>query len=318
MGVVRRLVADAPGERLDRFLAGRHADLSRSHVSALVGRGLVKVDGCCVKASYRLRGGEAVEVELLPPPPSRLTPQDIPLAVVYEDADVLVVDKPAGMVVHPAPGHPVGTLVNALLGRIPELARLEEGERPGIVHRLDRDTSGLMVVAKSRRAHEHVARQLKEREVRKVYNALVEGRLEPDEGVIEAPIGRDARNRKRMAIVHGGRDASTAYRVVGRLPGYTLIEAYPRTGRTHQIRVHFASLGHPLASDGVYGGRDVGLDRHFLHASTLGFRLPGDERYVEHHTPLPPELSYALASLRSAASTVGSSAGDGRRPAERS
>ena len=299
MGVVRRLVADAPGERLDRYLAARHGDLSRAHISALVGRGLVRVNGSTVKSSYRLKGGETVEVEVAPPLPASLAPQDIPVAVVYEDDDVLVVDKPAGLVVHPAPGHPAGTLANALLARLPELARIEEGLRPGIVHRLDKDTSGLMVVAKSRRAHEHVARQLKEREVRKVYTALVEGRLEPPEGTIVAPVGRDPRNRKRMAVVQDGREAETAYRVMEKLPGFTLVEAYPRTGRTHQIRVHFASLGHPLAGDGVYGARELGLGRHFLHAGALGFRLPGDERYIEHFAPLPPELSAALASLRS-------------------
>ena len=299
---MRRLVADVPGKRLDRFLADRHGDLSRSHVSGLVGRGMVRVNGAPAKASYRLRGGETVEVEVMPPEPTHLAPQDIPLAVVYEDADVLVVDKPAGMVVHPAPGHPIGTLVNALLGRIPELARIEDGLRPGIVHRLDRDTSGLMVVAKNRQAHEYVARQLKERAVRKVYTALVEGRLEPSEGTISAaPIGRDPRNRKRMAIVQDGRDSETAYRVVERLPGFTLVEAHPKTGRTHQIRVHFASLGHPLAGDGVYGARDIGLGRHFLHAGVLGFRLPCDGRYVEHYAPLPPELSGALASLQNEA-----------------
>ena len=204
MGVVRRLVADAPGERLDRYLAARHGDLSRAYISALVGRGLVRVNGTSVKASYRLKGGETVELEVAPPPPALLSPQDIPITVVYEDEDVLVVDKPAGLVVHPAPGHPAGTLANALLARLPELARIEEGLRPGIVHRLDRDTSGLMVVAKNRRAHDYVARQLKEREVRKVYTALVEGRLEPPAGTIAAPIGRDPRNRKRMAVVQGG------------------------------------------------------------------------------------------------------------------
>ena len=298
---MRKLVADAPGERLDRFLADRHGDLSRSHVSGLVGRGLVRVNGAIAKASYRLRGGETVEVQVMPPEPTHLAPQDIPLAVVYEDADVLVVDKPAGMVVHPAPGHPIGTLVNALLGRIPELARIDDGLRPGIVHRLDRDTSGLMVVAKNRRSHEYVARQLKERAVRKVYTALVERRLEPPEGTVVAPIGRDPGNRKRMAIVQDGRDAETAYRVAERLPGFTLVEACPKTGRTHQIRVHFASLGHPLAGDGVYGARDVGLGRHFLHAGVLGFRLPGDGQYVEHYSPLPLELLEFLASLQSEA-----------------
>ena len=300
-GEVRTLVADAPGERLDRYLADRHDDLSRSHVAGLVRRGLVRVNGAAAKASYRLKGGETVEVEVAPPEPTQLTPQDIQLSVVYEDDNVLVVDKPAGMVVHPAPGHPVGTLVNALLGRMPELAQTEDGLRPGIVHRLDRDTSGLMVVAKNRQAHDYVARQLKNRAVRKVYTALVEGLLEPSEGTIAAPIGRDPRNRKRMAIVQGGRDAETAYRVVERLLGFTLVEAYPKTGRTHQIRVHFASLGHPLAGDGVYGARDVWLRRHFLHAGVLGFRLPCDGRYVEHYAPLPPELSGALASLQSEA-----------------
>ena len=309
MGVVRRLVADAPGERLDRFLANRHGDLSRSHVSGLVDRGLVKVNGAPAKASYRLRGGEMVEVEVAPPQPTNLAPQDIPLAVVYEDDDVLVVDKPAGMVVHPAPGHPIGTLVTALLGRMPELARIEDGLRPGIVHRLDKDTSGLMVVAKNRRAHDYVARQLKEREVRKVYTALVEGRLEPPAGIIAAPIGRDPRNRKRMAVVQGDREAETAYRVTEKLSGFTLIEAYPRTGRTHQVRVHFASLGHPLAGDVVYGARKLGLGRHFLHAGALGFRLPGDERYVEHFAPLPPELSAALASVGSAKAPSDATAG---------
>ena len=318
MEVVRRLVADAPGERLDRFLANRHGDLSRSHVSGLVDRGLVKVNGAPAKASYRLRGGEMVEVEVAPPQPTNLAPQDIPLAVVYEDDDVLVVDKPAGMVVHPAPGHPIGTLVNALLGRMPELARIEDGLRPGIVHRLDKDTSGLMVVAKSRRSHDYVARQLKERAVRKVYTALVEGRLEPSEGTVEAPIGRDPRNRKRMAVVQGGRDAETPYRVLERHPGFTLVEAYPKTGRTHQIRVHFASLGHPLAGDSVYGARDIGLGRHFLHAGVLGFRLPGDGRYVEYFAPLPPELSAALAGLQSMAELSPSSVGRSPQSLERS
>ena len=315
---MRRLVADAPGERLDRFLADRHDDLSRSHVSGLVDRGLVKVNGAPAKASYRLRGGEMVEVEVAPPQPTQLAPQDIPLAVVYEDDDVLVVDKPAGMVVHPAPGHPIGTLVNALLGRMPELARIEDGLRPGIVHRLDKDTSGLMVVAKSRRSHDYVARQLKERAVRKVYTALVEGRLEPSEGTVEAPIGRDPRNRKRMAVVQGGRDAQTAFGILKRLPGYTLVEAQPKTGRTHQIRVHFASLGHPLAGDGVYGARDIGLGRHFLHAGVLGFRLPGDGRYVEHRAQLPPELSAALAGLQSTAELSPSTAGRSPQSLERS
>ena len=297
MGVVRILVGDVHGERLDKFLAGSQSDLSRSHISSLVGRGLVRVNGSSAKSSYRLKGGEVVEMDVSPPLPTTLLPQDIPVAVVYEDDDVLVVNKPAGMVVHPAPGHPLGTLVNALLARLPELGRIEEGLRPGIVHRLDKDTSGLMVVAKNRRAHEHVSRQIKEREIRKVYMALVSGRLEPAEGTIAARIGRDPRNRKRMAVVEGGREADTSYRTLERLPGFTLVEALPRTGRTHQIRVHFSHLGYPIAGDALYGGKSLHLGRQFLHSQALGLRLPSSERYVEFSSPLPAELDAFLTQL---------------------
>ncbi|MBI4281975.1 MAG: RluA family pseudouridine synthase [Chloroflexi bacterium] len=295
---VRRVVADLRGERLDKFLALKHEDLSRAYISGLVARGLVTVNGAIAKPSYRLKGGEVVEMEIVPPPPTTLSPQDIPLAVVYENDDLLVVNKPAGMVVHPAPGHPLGTLVNALLARLPGISGVGEGLRPGIVHRLDKDTSGLMVVAKNRRAHEDVSRQIKNRAVRKVYIALVTGLLEPAEGTVHAPIGRDPRNRQRMAVVAGGREAETSYRTLERLPGFTLVEASPRTGRTHQIRVHFSSLGHPLAGDSLYGGKEPRLGRHFLHAHVLGFRLPATGEYVEFTSPLPAELDTFLVQLR--------------------
>lgn len=291
-------MADLPGERLDKFLALKQEDLSRAYISALVARGLVTVNGTTAKASYRLKGGELLEIEVAPPPPSTLSPQDIPITVVYEDEDLLVVDKPAGMVVHPAPGHPLGTLVNALLARLPDLRGVGEGVRPGIVHRLDKDTSGLMVVAKNRQAHEYVSSQIKERAIRKVYIALATGVLEPAEAIIRARIGRDSRNRKRMAVVEWGREAETSYRVMERLPGFTLVEAVPKTGRTHQIRVHFSSLGHPLAGDSLYGGKDPRLDRQFLHAHILGFRLPTTEEYVEFTSPLPVELDALLVQLR--------------------
>ena len=298
MGVVRRLVADIPGERLDKFLALKQGDLSRAHISGLVARGLVTVDGVTAKASYRIKGGELLELEVAPPPPMTLLPQDIPVTVVYEDGDLLVVDKPAGMVVHPAPGHPLGTLVNALLARLPDIEGIGEELRPGIVHRLDKDTSGLMVVARNRQAHDHVSRQMKGREVRKVYLALAAGALEPAEGIIRASIGRDPRNRKRMAVVDVGREAETSYRVLERLSNFTLVEAFPKTGRTHQIRVHFSSLGHPLAGDTLYGGKDSRLDRQFLHAHVLGFRLPSTGEYVEFTSPLPGELSAFLVRRR--------------------
>ena len=259
--------------------------------------GLVKVDGAVVKPSYRLRGGEEVEVRVLPPPPSDLSPQDIPLSVVYEDEDIIVIDKPAGMVVHPAPGHRLDTVANALLARLPDIEGVGDEQRPGIVHRLDMDTSGLMVAAKNRRAHRHVSAQIKNRSVRKGYMALVRGNVEPAEGVIRAQIGRDRGNRKRMAVVDAGREAETSYRAVGQAAGCTLLEVFPKTGRTHQIRVHLSALGHPLIGDALYGGRDPRLSRHFLHAHVLGFRLPGTGEYMEFSSPLPGDLKALLAEL---------------------
>ena len=297
MEQVRRVVADVRDERLDKFLAARESDLSRAQIAGLVAGGLVKVDGSIVKPSYKLRGGEEVEIRVLPPPPSDVAPQDIPLSVVYEDDDIIVIDKPAGMVVHPAPGHRLDTVANALLARLPDVGEVGDEQRPGIIHRLDMDTSGLMVAAKNRRAHRHISGQIKDRNVRKGYLALAKGNIDPSEGVIKAQIGRDRGNRKRMAVVENGREAETAYRAVGSSAGCTLLEVFPKTGRTHQIRVHLSALGHPLVGDSLYGGRDTRLHRHFLHAHILGFRLPASGEYMEFSSPIPEDLKALLLEL---------------------
>lgn len=289
--------ADASGERLDKFLDRHCPDISRSRLQALIAQGCVAVDGNAVKPSTRLRLQQIVELRIPEPALSALTPQRIPLNIAYEDAHLLVVDKPAGLTAHPAPGHPDNTLVNAVLALCPDLQGIGGSIRPGIVHRLDKDTSGLMVVAKNEGAHKRLAEQLKRRAFTKAYIALVHGSVSPAEAVIEAPIGRANSDRKRMAIVQGGRDAATRYRVMQRFSAHTLVEVRPTTGRTHQIRVHFASLGYPLVGDATYGKPHPGLNRHFLHASTLGFRHPADDEYREFSAPLPPELQVFLQSL---------------------
>lgn len=291
---LRRFTADNPGERLDRFLARRCPDLSRSRIQDLIRDGRVKVNGAIVpKPAHRLRGGEAVEVGVTPPPPPEVVPTPLPLTIIYEDGDLLVIDKPAGLVVHPGAGHHTDTLANALvayLGRAPT-----PDERPGIVHRLDRDTSGLMVAAKTEPALRRLQADLKARRFKKGYLALVEGRLTPAEGIVEAPVGRDPRRRTRMAVVAGGRPAVTRFRAVEYLKGSTLVEVWPETGRTHQIRVHFASLGHPLVGDALYGRPCPTLNRHFLHAFYLGFPHPRTGDWLEFKSELPPELRAELA-----------------------
>ena len=296
----RHLVADASddGKRLDRFVDAHCDDLSRSRCAGLIRDGWVTLNGTTAKPSALVRAGDAVEVTVPPPVPLDVVPQYMPLEIVYQDEHLLVVDKPAGLTVHPAPGHPDRTLVNALLALIPDLKGIGGALRPGIVHRLDKDTSGLMVVAKSDVAHASLSAQLKERRVRKTYLALVVGAPKRDTGDIDAPIDRSPRNRKKMAIVDGGREAQTHWQVVERYEGYTLVEAHPVTGRTHQIRVHLASIGLPLVGDATYGKRSELVARHFLHAAKLGFYLPPDEReWREYESPLPPDLRDALAAL---------------------
>ena len=294
------LFADHAGERLDAFLARRLVErLSRSHAHKLIADGLVTLNDMPAKASHRLARGDRVVASVPPSETPALVPEAIPLSIIYQDEDVIVVDKPPGLTVHPAAGHPRGTLVNALLALCPELAEIKGTLRPGIVHRLDKDTSGLLVAAKNEAAQANLARQLKDRQVHKVYLALVQGRLERPEGVIDAPIGRHPRRRQRMAVVEGGRQALTRYRVREYLrDAYSLVEVEPLTGRTHQIRVHFASIGHPVVGDRLYGKASALVGRQFLHAWRLGFRLPKGGRYREFESPLAADLEAALEALR--------------------
>lgn len=296
------LVAEGKGVRLDKFLVEKLKDLSRSSIQHLIREGLVLVNGVPTKPGHKLKGGELITVTIPPPPPLEPEPFPIPLDVVYEDRWIIVINKPAGLVVHPAPGHQSDTLVNAILARWPELRGLEDRTRLGIVHRLDKDTSGLIVVARDERTKIELQRQFKERLVHKVYLALVRGKVHPPQGRIEAPIGRSPRNRKKMAVISGGREAITEYRVLEYLSDYSYLEVYPLTGRTHQIRVHLSYRGHPIVGDKTYGrGPSIpGLDRPFLHAYSLAFKHPATGEEMTFKAPLPPELEEVLQKLRRA------------------
>jgi len=284
---------ESPGSRLDTYLA-RQGHISRTYAQKLIDEGLVTVDGEYVKASHKLDAGERVVAVIPPPAPTTLVPEDIPLKVAYEDSDIIVVDKPAGMLVHPTVGQYTGTLVNAVLARCPDLGGIDGSLRPGIVHRLDKDTSGLMVVAKNDSAQMSLSRQIKRRAITKGYLTLVTGQLTPMTGAVEGPIGRHPRDRKRMAVVSGGREARTEYRVIKYLDDHTLLEVMPETGRTHQIRVHLSAIGHPVFGDPVYGQRSPLLGRQFLHAHRLGFRLPSNGEYAEFQSELPADLENVL------------------------
>jgi 23S rRNA pseudouridine1911/1915/1917 synthase len=313
----------AAGLRLDRFLQTQAPDLSRTRLQALIAGGQVQVPGGAAKASYRLRAGARVTIEVPPPEPVALQAEPIPLAVVYEDADLVVIDKPVGLVVHPGAGHRTGTLVHALLAHCgASLSGIGGARRPGIVHRLDRGTSGLLVVAKNDHAHLALARQLKARTVERRYVTLVHGRLPHATGVVEAAIGRDPRDRLRMAVrpAGAGRPAVTRYRVLERFvrpSPLTLVEATLGTGRTHQIRVHLAHLGTPVVGDRTYRRRSTPpLDPEFasrlaalggqaLHAATLGFIHPLTGAPHRFEAPLPPALAALLAWLRGLPGTAG-------------
>ena len=255
------------------------------------------MNDCVVKAGLKLSAGDRVRIIIPPPPPSPLSPEAIPLDIIYEDDDLLVVDKPAGLAIHPAPGHPSHTLVNAILSHLPNLTDIGDSLRPGIVHRLDMDTSGVMLVAKNSMAQTNLMNQFKARSVVKAYLVLVKGRLTPKTGIIEAAIGRDPGNRKRMAVVAEGREARTEYRVIKYIGNYTLLEVMPETGRTHQIRVHLSAIGYPVVGDAVYGVKSNFLSRQFVHASRLGFKLPSSGEYVEFESDLPPDLEQALKDI---------------------
>jgi len=297
MNKVYNLIADKTGLRLDKYVSKKCSELSRTHAQKLIADGYITVNDHVAKVGLKLNIGDRVDIIIPPPAPSPLLPEAIPLNIIYEDDDLLVVDKPAGLAVHPAPGHPSHTLVNAILSHLPGLAETSDSERPGIVHRLDKDASGLMVVAKNNAAQLNLIDQFKARSVVKAYLVLVKGHLTPEDGIVEAPIGRDPSNRKRMAVVANGRDARTQYHVIKYIGNYTLLEVRTETGRTHQIRVHFLAIGYPVVGDATYGVKSDHLSRQFLHACRLGFHLPSTGEYVEFTSELPPDLEQALKAI---------------------
>ena len=291
------------GVRLDAFLSADGA-LTRSQAARLIAEGRVRVNGKPAAKSARLSGGETVTVDIPQLRETALPPQDIPLDVVYEDDDVIVVNKPTGLVVHPAPGHPDGTLVNALLHHCGDtLSGIGGEKRPGIVHRIDRDTSGLIIAAKNDAAHLALSAQLKDHSLSRTYECLVTGNMKQDSGTVDAPIGRSSADRKKMAVVPTGRRAVTHWEVVARYPGVTHLRCRLETGRTHQIRVHMAHIGHPILGDTVYGAKKPvpGLTGQCLHATGLRFVHPRTGEPVELHCPLPPEFTAMLQKLQSKA-----------------
>lgn len=290
----------AKGKRLDAFLAENVAELTRSSAAKLIEDGQVTVDGRTVGKSLKLSGGETVEVKLPEPTAIDAVAQDIPLDVVYEDGDVIVVNKPAGLVVHPAPGHPDGTLVNALLHHCGDsLSGIGGALRPGIVHRIDRDTSGLIIAAKNDAAHQALTAQLSDHTLGRTYECIVTGNLREDCGTVDAPIARHPTDRKKMAVVTGGRSAVTHWEVIARYPGYTHVRCRLETGRTHQIRVHMAYIGHPILGDTVYGNKKSvpGLTGQCLHAVGLQFLHPRTGELVQLSCPLPEEFTRMLKKI---------------------
>ena len=299
--ILLRASEESKNQRLDAFLASSLDGLTRSQVTRLIESGEVAVDGRAVSKSYKLAGGEDIAVTLPEPEPVEAVPQDIPLDVVYEDADVIVVNKPSGMVVHPAPGHPDGTLVNALLYHCAgTLSGVGGALRPGIVHRIDRDTSGLIIAAKNDAAHQYLSAQLADHTLARTYECIVVGKLREDRGTVDAPIARHPTDRKRMAVVAGGREAVTHWEVIARYPGYTHVRCRLETGRTHQIRVHMAYIGHPILGDTVYGAKKEvpGLTGQCLHAVGLRFLHPRTHEVVELSCPLPDEFTRMLQKIR--------------------
>jgi 23S rRNA pseudouridine1911/1915/1917 synthase len=307
----RRIAVTGPtSARLDSYLATALPELSRSRAAQLLAEGHVQVNGTAARKSYRPVAGDVIDVTLPAPLPSTVEAESIPLNVVYEDGDLLVVDKPAGLVVHPAPGHRTGTLVNALLHHVTDLSGIGGELRPGIVHRLDKDTSGLLLIAKNDNTHRRLSAALKRREIRRIYQAAAWGHLKQDDITVDAPIARASGDRRRMAVLANGRPARTHLRRLARWPAADLVRVELETGRTHQIRVHLAHIGHPVVGDTVYGsGAERGVSgqyrrwaaelarrvtRQFLHAAELDFAHPRTGAQMHFAAPLPPDLQTVM------------------------
>ncbi|HSH36176.1 RluA family pseudouridine synthase [Schnuerera sp.] len=301
MELVEFYVDDKDNKRLDSYVTNKLDNISRNYVQKLIKEGLILVNGNISKARYLVKRGDFIQIQLPPPKEKKPIPENLPLNIVYEDEDIVIVNKPEGMVVHPAKGNGSGTLVNALLYHIDKLSFLNDSIRPGIVHRLDKDTSGLLVIAKNNYAHNSIVQQLKKRSVKRVYRALVYGRMELDEGTINAPIGRNPIYRKTMTVKNEkGKEAITHFKVLEKFHEYTLIEAFLETGRTHQIRVHMAYIDHPIVGDLVYCKRknEFNLETQLLHAMKLGFIHPRTGNYMEFESEYPEDFKRVLKLLR--------------------
>ncbi|GKV67734.1 pseudouridine synthase [Sporosarcina sp. NCCP-2716] len=291
---------ETAGERIDKALASAHPDWSRTLIQQWVKDGIVLVNGSTVKVNYKVKQGDVLTVDEPEPEELDIPAEDLNLEIVYEDKDVLVVNKPSGMVVHPAPGHTTGTLVNGLMHHCTDLSGINGVMRPGIVHRIDKDTSGLLMVAKNDNAHTSLVDQLVKKSVTRVYTALVHGHIPHDNGTIDAPIGRDKKDRQSMAVENNGKNAVTHFKVLERFGDFTLVECRLETGRTHQIRVHLKYIGHPLAGDPKYGPKKtIDFGGQALHAGTLGFVHPVTGEYMEFTAPLPENYEQLLNEMRS-------------------
>ena len=287
------------GERIDKALSSVQTEWSRTQIGNWIAEGIVKVNGDAVKAKYKVKAGDLVEIDVPEAEPLDVVAENLDLDIVYEDADVLVVNKPKGMVVHPAPGHMTGTLVNGLMYHCKDLSGINGILRPGIVHRIDKDTSGLLMVAKNDAAHESLVNQLVNKTVTRKYTALVHGHIAHDKGTIDAPIGRDQKDRQKQAVVDKGKHAVTHFQVIDRFGDYTLLECRLETGRTHQIRVHMNYIGYPLVGDPKYGPKKtIDFGGQVLHAGILGFNHPTSGEYLEFEAPLPADYEQLLNDLR--------------------
>lgn len=297
--IIHHVREDEVGIRIDKLLPILDNEWSRTQVQKWIKRGHVQVNGKGVKANYKCEHNDKILINVPEPVPLDVKPEKMELDIYYEDQDVLVVNKPRGMVVHPAPGHMTGTLVNGILAYCKDLSGINGVLRPGIVHRIDKDTSGLIMVAKNDSAHESLVEQLVEKTVTRKYEAIVHGIIPHDYGTIDAPIGRDKNDRQKMAVVEDGKHAVTHFRVIDRFKNYTYVECELETGRTHQIRVHMKYIGHPLAGDSKYGPKKtLAINGQALHAKTLGFIHPRTKEYLEFHAPLPNDFAQLLAQLQ--------------------